>query len=416
MRDPAVLLLLLAACGATLWRPWLGVLALALFGYMNPHEYAWGFMTSFPVYQILFVVAAIATLMSKERQFLPADWRVPVFFLLWLYFFITTTQALVPIAAWAKLVNVSKIYLPLLLTLILINNREKLFWLIATIALSFGLLAVKGGLWAAMTGFAYRVYGPNGTQFSDNNHFAVVTIMTIPLLVLWMRETQQRWLRHAIMLAIPLCAASALSSWSRGGLLTLGVTGLVLIWHSRRKWLVVPLLLIAAPFALDLLPETWFSRMQTIETYEQESSAQQRFTAWRDGFNYALEHPFIGGGFEGWRYVTISDWHSSYIEIMAEHGLIAFFMWLSLLLGTMLSLTRLALRAYGIAGLEWVVNYATMLRASLIAYATGTIFLGLSYWDIFYHLVFISVLLKKFAVEALAEKQASTPLARFATA
>ncbi len=416
MRDLAVLLLLIVACGATLWRPWLGVLALALFGYMNPHEYAWGFMTSFPVYQILFIVAVIAVFLSRERQRIPADWRVPIFFLLWFYFLITTTQALVPIPAWAKLTDVSKIYLPLILTLILINNREKLFWLIVTIALSFGLLAVKGGLWAVMTGFAYRVYGPNGTQFSDNNHFAVVVIMTIPLLILWMRETKQPWVKRGIMAAIPLCAASALSSWSRGGLLTLGVTGLVLIWHSKRKWLMIPLLLIALPFALDLLPEQWFSRMHTIETYEEESSAQQRFTVWRDGLNYALEHPFIGGGFEGWRYVTISDWHSSYIEIMAEHGLIAFFMWCSLLFGTMLSLTRLAFRARGVAGLEWVVNYATMLRASLIAYAAGTVFLGLSYWDIFYHLVFISVLVKKFATEALAEQQASAPLTRFATA
>jgi hypothetical protein len=40
----------------------------------------------------------------------------------------------------------------------------------------------------------------------------------------------------------------------------------------------------------------------------------------------------------------------------------------------------------------------------LIAYAAGTVFLGLSYWDIFYHLVFISILLKKFAQEEIAER------------
>jgi hypothetical protein len=35
----------------------------------------------------------------------------------------------------------------------------------------------------------------------------------------------------------------------------------------------------------------------------------------------------------------------------------------------------------------------------------GTAFLGLSYWDLLYHLIFISVLLKKFAMEELAIKQ-----------
>ncbi|MEM7255510.1 MAG: hypothetical protein AAF493_29270, partial [Pseudomonadota bacterium] len=33
------------------------------------------------------------------------------------------------------------------------------------------------------------------------------------------------------------------------------------------------------------------------------------------------------------------------------------------------------------------------------------VFLGLSYWDIFYHLVFITVLVRKFALEELAEKR-----------
>ena len=42
----------------------------------------------------------------------------------------------------------------------LINTREKLYYLIITIAGSFGLIAVKGGIWAIMTGFSNRVYGP----------------------------------------------------------------------------------------------------------------------------------------------------------------------------------------------------------------------------------------------------------------
>ena len=104
-------------------------------------------------------------------------------------------------------------------------------------------------------------------------------------------------------------------------------------------------------------------------------------------------------------YVTMRDWHSSYVEILAEHGFIAFGVWASLLFGTMLGLTRLKAMTRGVAGLEWVQNYTTMIRTSLIAYAVGTLFLGLSYWDIFYHLVFISVLVKKFALEELAELQ-----------
>ena len=52
----------------------------------------------------------------------------------------------------------------------------------------------------------------------------------------------------------------------------------------------------------------------------------------------------------------------------------------------------------------WVGNYSQMLTASLVAYATGSMFLGLSYWDILYHLIVIAVLLS-----ALARTARSVP-------
>lgn len=153
------------------------------------------------------------------------------------------------------------------------------------------------------------------------------------------------------------------------------------------------------------MPQEWFGRMNTIETYEQDSSAMGRITAWIDGWNHTLEHPFTGSGFEGWLFVTQRDWHSSYVEMFSEHGFIAFALWLSLILGTLTSLTSMPKKTQHIAGMEWVSNYCFMLRASLICYMVGTAFLGLSYWDLLYHLIFISVLLKKIVIEELAIKQ-----------
>ena len=146
--------------------------------------------------------------------------------------------------------------------------------------------------------------------------------------------------------------------------------------------------------------------MNTIETYQQDSSAMSRITAWTDGWNHTLEHPLTGAGFDGWIYVTERDWHSSYVEMFSEHGFIAFGLWLSLILGTLISLTSMPKKIQNVAGMEWVNSYCFMLRASLICYMVGTAFLGLSYWDLLYHLIFISVLLKKFVMDELAVIQA----------
>ncbi len=403
MRDIAVIIILFA-CIVYAWKSaWYGVLGLAVFSYLNPHTYAWGFSRTLPCYQILLMVVLVSFLKEKSKQRFPNDWRVISFYFLWFFFLLTTLNALVPDAAWEKLIEVSKIYAPFIFTLLLINSRKKLYYLIITIAVSFGIVAVKGGIWAVMSGFSYRVYGPENTQFFENNAFAVATVMTIPLLVLWLRETKEKYIRFALMGSIPMCMASALSSWSRGGLLTLTATTLVLVWHSKRKYLAIPILIVGIYFAKDMLPEEWFNRMHTIETYEEDASANARLTTWGDGYRYAMGHPILGGGFEGWRYVTIADWHSAYIEIMAEHGLIAFGLWISLVLGTIISMTRLPFLVRGINEMAWVKNYCHMIRASLIAYMVGTIFLGLSYWDIYYHMVFVGVLIKKFTLEELSE-------------
>jgi len=410
MRDIAVMLILAGCIVAAFKRPWLGVLGLAFFTYANPHRYAWGFATSFPVYLILFIAVVAAFVLSgMKRQPLPKDWRIPTFFILWFYFFLTTLDAASPHAAWPKLIETSKVYLPFLLMLWLIDTREKLFWLIGVIACSIGLIAVKGGVFAIATGFSYRVWGPSGTQFYGNNEFALATLIAVPMLILLMREVTDRRLKYGFMAAIPLCIASAVSSHSRGAFLTLGVLALLLLWHSKRKWLIIPAMFLGAYVLVASLPDKWFERMETIEHYQEDQSAMSRIEAWTDGINYALNNPVTGAGFDGWRHVTRRDWHSAYVESLAEHGFPGFLLWASLLYGSILSLTRLGRKVRNIPELAWARNYSYMLRASLIAYAVGSLFLGLTYWSLLYHIIFIAVLTKKFALEELAEYQAGHP-------
>ncbi len=405
MRDYVVLIFLTGCIIAAFKKPWLGVLSLAIFSYLNPHAYAWGFVRSLPVYYVLFLVVLFRTFTAKDRQPLPKDWRIPVFVLLWIYFAITSAVAYLPDVAWQRFWFVTKIYLPFYFTLVMINTRYKLYCLVVTIAASIGVVAFKGGLFAILHGFSARVYGPPNTQFAENNAFAVAMLICIPLLLIWQKETLNPWFKKGILFAIPVIYSASLSSWSRGALLTMVALTLMLIWKSKHKFLVIPLTFIGAFFVKDYLPEEWFGRMNTIDTYQEDSSAMSRIEAWTDGWNHTLEHPFTGAGFDGWMVITQRDWHSSYVEMFSEHGFIAFGLWLSLILGTLISLTTLPKKTCQVKDMEWVATYCFMLRASLICYMVGTAFLGLSYWDLLYHLIFISVLVKKIALEELAVKQ-----------
>ena len=182
MRDYVVLIFLFVCIIAAWKKPWWGVLSLAIFSYLNPHAYAWGFVRSLPVYYVLFLVVAFRTFTCKDKQSLPKDWRIPVFVMLWIGFAISSTQAYFPDIAWQKFWVVTKIYLPFYFTLVLINTRQKLYGLIITIGASIGIVAIKGGIFAILKGFSARVYGPPNTQFEENNAFAIAMLISIPLL------------------------------------------------------------------------------------------------------------------------------------------------------------------------------------------------------------------------------------------
>lgn len=410
MRDLAILLILCGMAWLAWLKPWIGVLGLAFLGCMHPQGYASGFMASFPVYMTLFIFVALAAVRDFWRQrTLPPlffDWRLFLILLLWAQFIFSTSQAINPWAAWPKLWDVAKLLPSMLIVLMLIDNREKLLALNLTMALAVAVVVIKGGYWAIMTGFQDRVYGPPASQYGDNNEFAVATAMVIPLLVLWYREVRNRPLRLVLAGMIALSFVSALSSWSRGGLLSLGVVTVLLIWHSRRKWLALPVLAIGIGLMFVNLPDAWFARMGALGAGEFDASAQSRLDVWQLGWAHALERPWFGGGFQGWVYLSLPtgghlDWHSAYVEMAAEHGLVGLGLWLALLGGSVVALTGL-IRRGRLYGMVWLVNHAAMLRAYLAAYAVGAAFLGIAYWLTLYLLVISAILLSRLAAVSYA--------------
>jgi probable O-glycosylation ligase (exosortase A-associated) len=408
VHDLGILLCLGLLAGVALWRPWLGVLGLAFFGYLQPHTYASEVVRALPVYKVLFAATVVGAIFHRDWQWPPRDWRVAALLVFWLGLFVTTHYAAFPMYAWPRVMEVSAVLASTLLILVLIDTREKLFWLIAAIAASFALVAFKGGYWAFINGFADRVYGPPGSQYHDNNHFAVAAVMTIPLLVLWFRQTADPWLRGALALAIALSLFAALSSWSRGALLALGVMSLLLLVEGRKGLVVLLPVLLVAALAFVFLPEHWFARMESIANYQADGSALGRIEVWQKGLSFALGRPLLGAGFEGWVFgAETLDWHSAYVEIMAEHGLVLFGVWMSLILGTLAGLTGLAWRHRSPAETAWVADYAVALRASLVAYCVGGAFIGVAYWDLLYHLIAAAILL-----QGLASTQVKAAVAR----
>lgn len=402
MRDLAILVILLGMAGLTWLRPWLGVLGLAVLSYLHPQSYASDFMRQAPVFLAFFMWVSLCALyriwLSRSWAMLPwhrfLDWRLLGMFSLWGWFAVTSYSSLMPWEAWPKYLEVLKLLPPFVLAVLLIDSREKLHYLLLVIALSILLVAVKGGYWAVvLSGFHDRVYGPPGSSYGDNNEFAIAVTMIIPVLFLWLRKVHDHGLRIVLSLGIALAYASAVSSWSRGGMLALGAVTLTLVLHSKRKLLSIPLFLGLAAILFVQLPEQWFGRMESTASYQSDQSAQSRVQVWQIGMDMVQEHPITGGGFNAWPVLTLQgagglNWHSAYIQILAEHGYVGFALWVGLLAGTLVGL------GWGAGRSGWAKDYGAMLQAMLIAYLVGGLTLGIAYWELPYHLVVLATLIR----------------------
>ena len=121
------------------------------------------------------------------------------------------------------------------------RDRRRFRILVMLIAFSIGFLGAKRGLIGLLRGGARYNDGPGGFM-SDNNSFALVLNMILPLLVAHRhgREAEAAADRRRRVVAA-LCAVTVLFTFSRGGLLTLAAIAPLLVWRSRHRLAVTPL-------------------------------------------------------------------------------------------------------------------------------------------------------------------------------
>ncbi|MCB1866725.1 MAG: putative O-glycosylation ligase, exosortase A system-associated [Chromatiales bacterium] len=402
LRDIVLTAVVFGLLPVILRRPWIGVLTWAWLGLMNPHRMAWGFAYSMPFSQIVALTTLGALLFSSEKKSFPRNGVIVIWVIFILWMCITTVFALVPDNAWPEWSRTMKIQLFAFITLLLINTRERLHLYVIVVTFSIAFFGIKGGVFVLGTGGNYMVMGPEGSFISGNNSIALALIMVLPLMRYIQLQVKQRWMIHALSVGMGLSALSILASYSRGAIVALAVMGMFLIAKTRKKaWLVLALAL-AIPLTLAFLPEKWYSRVETIENYEEDVSLQGRFNAWWFAFHLANDRPLVGGGFRAfdralfYQYApdprNYRDAHSIYFEMLGEHGYVGLFLFLLLGSVGLYNGTAIIRKTRDRPDLAWARDLARMTQVAGIGYAAGGVFLGLAYFDLYYALLAILVI------------------------
>ncbi len=418
MRDLLIAAIIFGLVPMVLRKPQVGIYLWCWISYMNPHRLAYGFAYSFPWAYVIALTTLSGLIFSKEPKRIPWTRETALILLLLIWAAITSFFAFDPKVAWPGWIKFFKILLMTFVTLMVINNRQRLQGMVWMIALSLGFYGIKGGIFTILKGGAHRVQGPEGTFIGGNNEMALALIMTVPLIRFLHLQEKRVWLKTGLAGAMLLTAIAGIGSQSRGALLGMAAMGLFLWLKSRNKIVTALFIILSVGAIAAIMPQSWYDRMHTTKEYKEDKSAMGRINAWTVAFNVAKDR-VTGGGiemFQPWvfkKYAPnpedVHDVHSVYFEMMGEHGFIGFGIFMLLMFFTWQRANSIIRLAKKNPDFYWERDLAAMVQVSLIGYAVSGAFLGLSYFDYYYHLVAIIVILYGLTNQKLKASPALSP-------
>lgn len=424
MRDYIVLAIIAGLVPLSVIRPFYGLLAWSWISYMAPHKLGWGVATYQPVAMMIGLAALVGFVVSREPKKIPAHPTVFWYFMFMFWMLLTFLVNIKSPDVFAQGDKILKIQLFIIISLMIVNTRERLNWLLAIIAFSIGFYGVKGGIFTITSGGGERVWGPPTTFIEGNNELGLAMLMVAPIMLYFASQVPKGWKRYALWACAFFTLVAVIGTHSRGALLALFAM-LGIVWlRSRQKLVILILLVVALPTLFVLAPENWRDRMATMKTDESvQQSTQQapkrmqngdfcadltakmqqrdasfggRVNAWCMATHLAGSE-FFGGGYAAFsrsNFHTYApdpedyhDAHSIYFQILGEHGFVGLALFLAMIGSALLQAGKLRALTRNKPELEWAFSLAGMLQSCIVAFIVGGAFLGLAYFDLFYHLI-----------------------------
>jgi putative inorganic carbon (HCO3(-)) transporter len=404
MRDILITAIIFGLLLFSFKRPVIGALLFTWVSLMNPHRLSYGFAYDFPFAAIIAAVTMVSLFTNKEPKRLPIT---PVtvtlmIFAAWMSF--TSLFALEPDLVWLEWNRVMKTFLMVAITMMVINNTRDLKIFVWVVALSLGIFGLKGGLFTLASGGNFRVYGPDGSYIAENNGMALALVTTLPLIWYLSRQVKNKLLTLGLTFVTAMTAVSAVGSYSRGALVG-GVAMMFFLWcHSKKKAQTAVILIAVIALIAVVMPSAWFDRMDTINEYHEDGSAQGRINAWRFAINIASTFP-LGGGYNVFSPRMFLMYapnpldyhvaHSIWFQVLGDHGFLGLAMYIVLMICAWRTGTRVRKYCATQPELEWAENLARMCQVCIIGYAVSGSFLSLAYFDLYYDIIIILVCLEK---------------------
>jgi putative inorganic carbon (HCO3(-)) transporter len=421
LRGIAVRLIVMVALPISFLTPFNGLLWYLWYSHGRPNDFIWP-QYAFTSGALMLALATLAGYGLFEMAYSPLRLRgLIVMTMFWVWIGLATAVATDRALALPKFLQYTNILIMTYLVAAMANSESRIRAVLNVIAVGVGFLGLKTGFDFIVTGSQYRAQGVGGLM-KEQNEFALCLNMGIVILVGLSNLENRFWVRWGFRVAAVGCAISVIGTYSRSGLLGLGLAIFLLIWYSKKRLLGFTALALAPIVLIAFGPQKALDRYKTISTafegaYEEvttgrvsedtniDPSALGRLQAWQAGLKMMKAHPVFGVGplnflpqfakyFPGY-HARVA--HNAFVALGAESGIpsvLLFASFLALAIFDMWS-TRRKLRS--IPRLAELASQALIIQMVLTVYVIPNFFINRQNLDLMYHLVGLSVALSALA-------------------
>lgn len=434
MRDVTFLGLLLGMVPLSLFSPVCAVLILLWMDAVSPNEQLFGFMKAVPFSKLFSALAIISAVANHRSIRFFIDRNVVLLGL----FLMSATMSMLfgvigPEGSWPIYDKLLKILILVTMAVAVMTSRLRLYAMVITFCMGYGFTIAAEGLATIGSLGGHKVGGTGG--IGDNNEVAMVALMLIPLLVYLLRNSAERLAQLIYSGMILLCLATVVGSNSRGGFIGLVLLAGLFWLKSKHKILFVGIALALGAAFANIIPASYFDRIETIKSAEDDNSFMGRVVAWKISYLIALDSPLIGGGLHAvqapggpWRYYrerlapldfiptpppseTPRAAHSIYFEVLGDLGFTGLFLYLLLAASCLYSARQIRLLCRGRPDLTWAADLAEMLMLAVFIYLCLGAALSKAYFTGYYIIIaIISCTLRVVRVELANAPIAANPL------
>ncbi len=344
------------------------------------------------------------------------DWRSLLLVLFLAQSLIATIFGVDPAYSFAYWYDFAKTIVVSYILTLLIRTQADLRLVLIVISVSLGFEAVKQG-WAQMI---LNPGAPNHNSvpfLGDNNLVAVGMAMLIPVISA-LADTSTGWVKRGFQFANVGVIYRALSTYSRGGFLSVLAIGGLRFLRSPYKVRTVAAMALVTALVLPVLPQEFWDRMSTITApaEERDSSTQGRLHFWQVAIAMADDRPLLGVGHSGFqRAYNTYDWthgefltnravHSAWFGVLAELGYPGLILFVAIILSSLYSCRRVR-KAAQRGEVPGLAPYAIALESSLVAFIVGGTFVSFHYCEMLWHFFALTIALERVAVTEAAAEQ-----------